>query len=47
MKDLIFKSETVQDTEKFADRIATLIKKMTLFYLKVSLVAEKLHLLDQ
>ena len=26
MKDLIFKSETVQDTEKFAYRLASLIK---------------------
>ena len=47
MKDLIIKSETVQDTEKLANVIASLIKKMILFCLRVSLEAEKLHLLDQ
>ena len=34
MKDLIFKSETVQDTEKFAERLASLIKKYDLILLK-------------
>ena len=41
MKDLIFKSETVQDTEKFADRIATLIKKHDLILLKGELGSGK------
>ena len=41
MKDLIFKSETVQDTEKFADRIATLIKKNDLILLKGELGSGK------
>ena len=41
MKDLIFKSKTVQDTEKFADRIATLIKKHDLILLKGELGSGK------
>ena len=41
MKDLIFKSETVQDTEKFADRVATLIKKYDLILLKGELGSGK------
>ena len=41
MKDLIFKSETVQDTEKFADRLASLIKKHDLILLKGELGSGK------
>ena len=41
MKDLIFKSETVQDTEKFADSIASLIKKNDLILLKGELGSGK------
>ena len=41
MRDLIFKSKTVQDTEKFADRIATLIKKHDLILLKGELGSGK------
>ena len=41
MKDLIFKSETVQDTEKFAERLASLIKKYDLILLKGELGSGK------
>ena len=41
MKDLIFNSETVQDTEKFAYRLASLIKKYDLILLKGELGSGK------
>ena len=41
MKDLIFNSETVQDTEKFAYRLASLIKKHDLILLKGDLGSGK------
>ena len=41
MKDLIFNSETVQDTEKFAYRLASLIKKHDLILLKGELGSGK------
>ena len=41
MKDLIFKSETVQDTEKLAISIASLIKKHDLILLNGELGSGK------
>ena len=41
MKDLIFKSKTVQDTEKFAEGLASLIKKHDLILLKGELGSGK------
>ena len=41
MKDLIIRSETVQDTEKFAKMIASLIKKNDLILLKGELGSGK------
>ena len=41
MKDLIFKSETVQDTKKFAESLASLIKKYDLILLKGELGSGK------
>ena len=41
MKDLIIRSETVQDTEKFANVIASLIKKHDLILLKGELGSGK------
>ena len=41
MKDLIIKSETVQDTEKLANVIASLIKKNDLILLKGELGSGK------
>ena len=41
MKDLIFISETVHDTEKFANRLASLLKKHDLILLKGELGSGK------
>ena len=41
MKDLIFRSETIQDTEEFAHLVASLIKKHDLILLKAELGSGK------
>ena len=41
MKDLIFRSETIQDTEEFAHLVASLIKKHDLILLKGELGSGK------